>query len=660
MSESLPLRLPRPQPREERQPVRETALERGAYELAAWAVVGSARWRARRHWSAVQLVRNTLQDLDGIDDAGLRTRARQWRSRPSGAASTDGSIEALALAVEAAARTLGIAPYDCQIAGAHALMSGAVAEMETGEGKTLTSALAAAAMALGGIPVHVVTVNEYLAQRDAALLAPLYQFLGLTVGLVLSSHEDVVRRTAYAADVVHVTAKDLAFDYMRDRLETGRQDGNLFRQLEPLKGPSGALDTLRLRGLSMAIIDEIDSVLIDEGRQPLVISQQSPPTIEHEDLVQASVDAVVLQIERDYTLSTRERRVDLTPNGQAHVTDLAEGRGARWRVPAWREELVRQALAARHFYHRDEDYVIQHGAIGIVDEHTGRMFPDRSWSAGLQEMIELKEGVAPRGGRTDIARLTYQRFFRRYRRLAGMSGTAREVARELWAVYRLPTVRLPPHRPSQRVHDGSRFVESDADKWRALAEHVDARHRQGRPVLVGTRTVSAARAASAALSERGLAHSVLSADQDLQEAAVIAQAGQPGRITIATNMAGRGTDIRLGNGVAEAGGLHVVMSEVNEAGRIDRQLVGRCARQGDPGSWEAILSLADPLLAKHLPRWLWRTVGLLPWGARYRLGNAAVQWAQRRAERLHSRMRSDLMRADYLLDDMIAFSGRHL
>ena len=658
MSDAESLRLPWPFPREQRNGERPHQLDQLVRYAQSFGVAALAPLRARHLLRMVPLVRAGREPLRGLDRDVLRRRlvalAPAWRRDP---ACRNAMVQALGFAVEAAERELGMAPYDCQIAGALALMQGMTAEMETGEGKTLTAGLAAAARALAGIAVHVVTANDYLADRDAVLLAPLYRSLGLHCGLVLAGDETEKRSRAYDAPIVHVTAKELVFDYLRDQLVLGRHRSDLHRQLRPVRALAGGSLGLRQRGLVMAIIDEADSILIDEARQPLVISTQVEPRIPEEELALAMADALVLRPVQDFRLHPRERRAELTTAGLDRVAALAHGRKGRWQLPTWREELVRQALCARHLYHRDDDYVVRDGRIEIVDEFTGRIIEGRSWSAGLHEMIAHKEGCPPRGGRRDVARLTYQRFFRRYRHLAGMTGTAREVARELWMVYGTPVVRLPTNRPLLRRADGFAVCATDAQKWRLLAERVREQHVAGRPVLVGTRTLPAARAASEALARLGLPHAVLSADQDAEEAALVAQAGAPGRIMIATNMAGRGTDIRLGPGVAARGGLHVVMSELHEAGRIDRQLAGRCARQGDPGSHEAILCWQDPLLQKHVPAWLLRLTKGLPTDRPGWFARSLFWWAQHRAQAFHARMRSDLLRSDDLLEDLLAFSG---
>lgn len=656
MSEAAALRLPRPIPQGQRRSDHDTPFERRMRRLLALAVSAAAPLRRSEAQRIVPAVRRQATALGGLDDAAFRERLEA--ARPAlwtTMTSRDAAATALAFAVEAAGRRLGLAPFDCQIAGAYALTRGMVAEMETGEGKTLTAALAAAACALGGLPVHAVTANDYLVARDAAALAPFYRFLGLRSGMVVATDGTEARIEAYGCDVVHLTAKELVFDYLRDRLALGRKSSELRRQVHPVR--HAEQPQLRQRGLGLAIIDEADSILIDEARQPLVISQLAPPRMAAADLSLALADAGALRLERDFALSPRERHAELTAAGVKRLADLAAGRGGRWGLPAWREELVRQALCAVHLYRRDDDYVVRNGRIEIIDEFTGRIVEGRAWNAGLHEMIEHREGCPPRGARSDIARLTYQRFFRRYRHLAGMTGTAREVGREMWSVYGMPVVRLPTNRPLRRVGQGATVLADEQAKWQAMAGRVQRLHESRRPVLIGTRTLTAARAASDAIGRLGLPHVVLSAEQDAGEAEVVAQAGQPGRITIATNMAGRGTDIRLGQGVAALGGLHVVMSEMHEAGRIDRQLAGRCARQGDPGSYEAILSWQDPLVRHHLPAWLPRLLALLPARAGDAVAEHVFALAQRRAERLHARMRDDLLRNDDVLDDLLAFAG---
>ena len=393
-------------------------------------------------------------------------------------------------------------------------------------------------------------------------------------------------------------------------------------------------------------------MLIDEARTPLILSAG-----EGNDRDPAMFDlflarARLLRRGVDFAMSGGERRPELRPAGRAALAAWQD-EPPPWNVPAERERLAQLALTALHALHRDEAYLVRDGKAEIIDEFTGRILPDRSWSDGLQEMVERKEGLALSPRRDTIARMTYQRFFRRYRLLAGLSGTLGEVSAELWRVYRLPVVALPPHRPDRKTWLPVRGFATAAAKWQAIATTVAAIHATGAPVLIGTRSVADASRAASVLAAAGLAHVVLSADQDAAEAEVIARAGAAGSITVATNMAGRGTDIALHPGIADRGGLHVVLSEPHESRRVDRQLAGRCGRQGDPGQVLRFVSLDDALLKGHAAAPL---RGLARLAGSAAICRAATH-AQRRAERLHARMRRDLLRADEWLGDATAFTG---
>lgn len=567
-----------------------------------------------------------------------------------------------ALVRTVAAQTLGLQPFDVQVMGGWVLLHGMVAEMQTGEGKTLTATFPACTMALAGVPVHVVTVNEYLAQRDATTMGPLYQALGLTVGVVVPGMSLEARQAAYACDVTYCTNKELAFDYLKDRLLLGREQSRLHLQVERLAGASARLPRLLLRGLSYAIVDEADSVLIDEARTPLIIAggadHQSEPPAYHHVLALAGQ----LSAGQDFVYDERERTVQLTTGGQERLARLTQGAGGLWAGQRRREALISQALTALHLMQRDTHYLVHDGAVQIIDAFTGRTMRDRAWEHGLHQLVEAKEGCVLTGVHAPLARLSYQRFFQRYLRLAGMTGTAQEVRGELWSVYRLPVVTIPTHRPPQRQHLGTRVYATTAAKWAAVVERVTQVHASARPILVGTRSVAASEQLSCLLSAAGLAHQVLNARQDRHEAAIIAQAGTPGGIVVATNMAGRGTDIRLAPGVAAQGGLHVIATEGHEARRIDRQLFGRCGRQGDPGSHELLVALDDEIFTRYAPR-LWRGLGAaavhaLPWLPG--LGALVVRWVQRHAERRHARLRRDVLSMDEHLETALAFAGRRV
>jgi preprotein translocase subunit SecA len=568
--------------------------------------------------------------------------------------------QSFALVQEVATRTIGQRHYDVQLMGGWALLKGKLAEMATGEGKTLTATLAACTAALAGIPVHVITVNDYLAARDAEAMGPIYRFFGLTVGVVVQDTPPEARRHAYACDVTYCTNKDLAFDYLRDRVALGRSGGRLNMAVDALRRSGTQAPRLVLRGLHYGIVDEADSVFIDEARTPLILSSTVDTSHELEIFQTALEYARRLQHGEDFRLDERDRRIELTDMGKARVGELASGQADVWSSFRGREELVTQALSAMLLFLRDKQYVVTDGKIRIVDEFTGRVMPDRSWERGLHQMIEAKEGCELSARRETLARITYQRLFRRYMLLAGMTGTAREVAREVWSVYRLNTVTIPLNRPSRRRYFPGRLCATAAEKWGAVGATVrDVARAQGRPVLIGTRSVEASEQLSQVLSAAGIEHALLNAKQDKTEAAIVAEAGQAGRVTVATNMAGRGTDIRLGAGVAERGGLHVILTECHASGRVDRQLFGRGARQGDPGSCEMIVSLEDELFRVF--------AGPLAAVCRQSIGNGRRDvWlmrllrsiAQMRAEFRDSRIRRDTLKQDTRLEKTLAFTGK--
>ena len=462
------------------------------------------------------------------------------------------------------------------------------------------------------------------------------------------------RRAAYSCDVTCCSNKEIAFDYLRDRMALGAKPANLRLKFEQLAGAGARTRKLVMRGLTFAIVDEADSVLIDEARTPLIISGQTEAANEQRMAEQALALVASLDAGTDYTVLKEERLVELTEPGKARLSTLAEPIGGIWDGTILREEMASNALAAIHLFRRDEHYLVRDDKVQIVDEYTGRIMADRSWSEGLHQLIEVKEGCPATGRRVPLARMTYQRFFRSYRHLAGMTGTARSVAGELWSVYRLSVVRVPTNRPIRRVNYRDRIYPTAAQKWLAIATRVAEMAGQGRPVLLGTRSVAASEQASEHLTRARVDHHVLSAAQDDDEAKIVAAAGARGQVTIATNMAGRGTDIKLGPGVAALGGLHVIMSERHDR-RIDYQLGGRAGRQGDPGSVEVMLFLEDPLLDVYRSRTAARIAAfVLARLDRRRLFGRA----QRRTERLHSRIRRNLLKADEQYGTLLAFSGR--
>ena len=621
-----------------------------------------ARWpwsRApyRRQIAAVGRERGTWRTLDG---AAFETRLRSLRA----AIGRDGltqqhTVQALAAATEAARRALGLEPYDTQIHAALIMLDNRLAEMATGEGKTLAAALAASVGALAGTPVHVLTANDYLVERDATGLTPLYHCLGLHAGYVTGAMDEARRREAYAAPICYVTARELVFDYLRDGQRRGFARSDLQRRVAAFH-QNNTVQPL-LRGLCMAVVDEADSLLIDEAMMPLILSRQVGDSGVRAFMWQAWSLSGEMLPDLDFRLDGPANQVSLTDGGRERLAGRAASLGGRWRSTRLREEVLALALTARHVYHRDVHYLVREGQVEIIDEITGRAAPGRVWSRGLHGLVELKEGYRPSPATETLAQITFQRFFPRYHRLCGMSGTLREARGELREIYGLDVVCIPSRLPASRKSLPSRLYRARHALWDAVARRVADVRRTGRPVLIATSSVADSESLSARLVSAGIDHRVLNARFDADEAAIVACAGEPGQVTVATNMAGRGTDIPLGAGVAAAGGLHVMCCQFNAARRIDRQLEGRCARQGDPGSVETWISLDLPRVANvPLLTLLAHRYGTLPEGA-VRLGPRSLRlllgWYQWRQERQAQRMRRGLLQADREWERGLSFGG---
>lgn len=599
-------------------------------------------------------------EIAALDDDGLRQALRRIAAAVARDSQQGDLPRALALIREAAQRSLGVRPYPTQLMGATVLLEGRLAEMQTGEGKTLTAALAACLAGVAGLPTHVVTVNDYLATRDAEEMSPLFNFFGLTVGTVVTGMDHDAKRRAYASSITYCTNKDLVFDYLRDRVTAGGRASQAQVRVRALHGK--AMQPLLLRGLHFAIVDEADSILIDEARTPLILSEKAGKPPEPDIYLEALAVAAELVQDEHYEINPARRELHLTTAGQAELRRRAPELGGIWRAAQAREHLAGQALRALKLFQRDQQYLVAEDKVHIIDEYTGRILPGRTWEQGLHQMIEAKEGVPLSEPAHTLARITYQRYFRRYLRLSGMTGTAREVAGELRGVYGLEVVSIPTHRPCIRTRQPDVFCLSEDEKWRRVAAATAAMRAEGRPVLIGTRSVEASERLSHALVQAGIVHRVLNARQDADEAGVVTEAGQPGIVTVATNMAGRGTDIRLGEGVREKGGLTVILTEFHDSARIDRQLFGRCARQGDPGDSLAIVALEDALYRDH-GGWLGKMLGRRYAGAT----ELPAVWAdrlrrrcQRKAERIHARTRRDTLKHDRNLDNMLAFAGNQI
>jgi preprotein translocase subunit SecA len=639
---------------------------------AAWAAlearIQTALPRRGRYMRRARRIHAASLDLASESESRLRERALAmhdlFRLRRDKASDLD---RAYALLCEISWRKLNMRPHIVQIAAALALHRGCVAELATGEGKSLSATLPATIAGWRGRGCHVITVNDYLAQRDAAEFAPLYRFCGLTVAPVISTMPPPQRRAGYNADITYTTNKEVAADFLRDQLQLGRRNRLTSILLGRISEPEATAGTERLvmRGLACAIIDEADSILIDEAVTPLIISGDSPNTEQADAFRQAADLAGELEPDTHYRVDHRWREVRLTSAGREKLDELCEELGGVWAGQRRRDELVTQALTARELYILGKQYVVQEvegkQRVVIVDEFTGRLMPDRTWRHGLHQAVEAKEGLEVQPPKQTLARVSFQRFFRLYKHLCGMTGTAWESRFELWQIYRLPVVRIPTHRPTIRKHQKDRVYGNSDHRWEAVVDEVRLLREAGRPVLIGTRSVRNSEHLSLMLSSAGMPHVVLNAVRHAEEAQIVAAAGQPGRITVATNMAGRGTDIKLGHGVPQAGGLAVIATERHESGRIDRQLFGRAGRQGDPGGAIAILSIEDELVQRYAPWW---AKSLL----RLRTGRVTssllVRWllshAQRRSQNLARRQRRQVQRSDDWLDESLSFAGSGL
>ena len=559
-------------------------------------------------WSQVRLVRwrQTANRIDArsgewerLDDEELKRYSRElgWKAK-SGVALKKLLPDAFGLVREAARRTTGMTPFVVQLMGGMAMFEGGIAEMQTGEGKTLTAVLPTYLRALTGKGCHIVTVNDYLAGRDAEEMGPIYQSLGLTVGCIQTPMEADERRAAYACDVTYGTAKEMGFDFLRDQLRQGITRGAIDRhgllETEPGATPS---ESPAQRGHHFALIDEADSVLIDEARTPLIIGMTQPNDPGSVSLFRWCYrTATRLQPDVDFVYEPHRRTAYLTDAGCRRIV-LTSKPSLISSIDSERiYRHIEQALTARLAYQKDRDYVIVDEEVVIVDESTGRIMDGRKWQDGLHQSIESKEQVPITATSGEAARVTIQSFFRRYSHLAGMSGTAVQAAAELKKIYGMNVAAIPTHRPCIRVGLAPRIFRTADDKRDAVVDQIAELVSNDRAVLVGTPSVEASEELGARLKTLGIRHQILNATRHEREADVVAEAGQSGWVTVATNMAGRGTDIKLTDELTKAGGLHVIATEMHSSERIDRQLVGRAARQGDPGSFQFFLSLDDELL----------------------------------------------------------------
>jgi preprotein translocase subunit SecA len=647
-------------------------------------IFGTKNSRELKRMGRVVTRINALEDqFTALSDEGLRhTTARLKGELEKGARLDDLLPEAFAAAREAARRSKGLRPFDVQLIGGITLHEGRIAEMRTGEGKTLMATLPAYLNALTGRGVHIVTVNDYLARRDAQWMGPIYEALGLTVGVVQSRQDPAEKRAAYQADITYGTNNEFGFDYLRDNM-------------------AFTLEDQYQRGLNYAIVDEVDSILIDEARTPLIISGPAEESTElylkinklaprlkqtTQEAIEAGLDA-----DGDFTIDEKNRQVELTETGHQKVEDelvrmglLQEGDSLYAATNLGLLHHVHAALKAHFLFRRDVHYMVVDGEVVIVDEHTGRAMPGRRWSEGIHQAIEAKEGVQIQNETQTLASTTFQNYFRIYDKLAGMTGTADTEAFEFRQIYGLDVVVIPTHRPMIRKDHNDLVYLTIEEKYNAIVEDIVDCISRGQPVLVGTASIESSERLSDELNRRKIAHNVLNAKQHEREAEIVAQAGRPGTVTIATNMAGRGTDIVLGGNweaevaalekatpeqieaikaewqkrhdqVIEAGGLHIIGTERHESRRIDNQLRGRSGRQGDPGSTRFYLSMEDNLMrifASDRIRGLMKSIGMEQGEAiEHRMVNNAIEKAQRKVEGHNFDIRKNLLEYDDVAND---------
>ena len=621
---------------------------RPAPRLAGWpAAIEAAWWQSFEHAAAGDL-------------ASVAAHAQRVRSTLRvGHLSSEEGVRALGLVAAALQLTLGPRAYGQQGLAAWLMLQGHLVEMATGEGKTLAAGLAAATAALAGLQVHVLTANDYLVQRDRETLQPLYQALGLGSATVCAGTPREERLLAYAQPIVYVTGRELVFNHLKDHLQlSGERDPRVLRARVLARPDAGGFLQPLVPRLQQAIIDEADSILLDEAVIPFILSMPGPPP-DVAALEAARVLARLLQPD-EYALLPQARRAELRGAGCERIARAIHPSSPLW--PARHAfELVRAALVAEHLLRKGRDYVVGEQGVSLIDDITGRIAEGRQWNHPLHAMVELKEGLKPGTPMQTAARITYQRFFPRYERLGGMSGTLRESAGELRALYRCGVRRVPLVKPSQARWLGRRGFVDAAARQLACVEVIRGLLRERRPVLVGTDSVQASQNLSAALQRAGIEHQVLNAVQDADEAEAVARAGEAGRVTVTTNLAGRGTDIRLSDAARAAGGLHVILALSNRSRRIDRQLAGRSARHGDPGSAEAMLSLDDAVVAQAWPA-RWRAALARLADAQGELPRALigplVALAQRQAEWRERLLRRDLRLMDEGQIEQMAFSGR--
>jgi preprotein translocase subunit SecA len=597
-------------------------------------------------WPIVQHINSLEPKMKGLTDAELRAKTEEFKKRLQAGETLDHLLpEAFAVVREASSRVprtpnpeippFTMRPFDVQLLGGIVLHQGKIAEMATGEGKTLVALLPAYLNALTGKGVHIVTVNDYLARRDRDWMGPVFEFLGMTAGAIQSHQDYKDKKKAYECDITYGTNSEFGFDYLRDNMRLSVEE------------------QVQRGGLNYAIVDEVDSILIDEARTPLIISGPAEETTEK----YYTVDRIARHLKRDkhFQIKEKERQAHLTDEGieeverQLGVSSMYTGSNMDW------PHFIEQSLRAHHLFRRDRDYIVKEGQVVIVDEFTGRLMEGRVWSDGLHQAVEAKERLKIKEENQTLATVTLQNYFRMYKKLAGMTGTASTEAAEFDKIYGLEVVVIPTNKPLHRTNFPDKVYRTEKEKWKAIEEEIVEIHKTGRPILIGTVSIEKSETLSERLQRCGIPHEVLNAKHHEREAHIVAKAGQMGHVTVSTNMAGRGTDIILGEGVAELGGLHVVGTERHEARRIDNQLRGRSGRQGDPGSSRFYVALEDDLMrlfASERVSSILQKLGMEEGMAiEHSMVTNAIERAQKKVEEHNFEIRKHLLEYDEVMDE---------
>ena len=578
-----------------------SGLVKQASEEVYWGAQGPVRGRLRRWGQLIDKINAMEPGFQEKTDQELRKASLSLRFRAkSGEKLISLMPEAYALVREAAKRAIGLRHFDVQLIGGIALFNGCVAQMDTGEGKTLTATLPMYLHALPGKGAHLATVNDYLAFRDASEMSAVYELLGLTIGCIQTPDSSDQRRKAYACDITYGTAKEFGFDFMRDRLllrRMGRRQGDFLGEGSSQRWDESGEKPVQ-RGQHFVLVDAADSILIDEARTPLIIGSLGDKA--RERLVRtyqwAAEHAAKFEEDKHFEYDEETKKIELTTEGRQLVRMIPQPEILRAVGLIDLYEFTERAIKVNRDFFLDRQYVVRDGEIVIVDEFTGRLAEGRKWRDGIHQALEAKEKIEVTVPTGQAARITVQDLFLRYRNLAGMTGTAMSSAKEFKKIYKSRVIPIPTNRPCVRKILPDKIYGTEERKWHAIADEIQEEYLRGRPVLVGTRSIDKSIILSTLLNEKGIPHEILNAHEVAKEAEIVKLAGQPGKVTVATNMAGRGTDIKLAPGVAEKGGLHVICTELHDAARIDRQLIGRCARQGDPGTARQYMSLEDDII----------------------------------------------------------------